>query len=345
MKLDNAAMTFGGSALTVRKTAVDAPKAKTISDTYGEHQKLVFLFDASGSMSQKVATDKYGATFTDAFIWTPEKLDEIGQACSRTVQKVSDFNIGVLTGALDPDEDDPALDELESRCLRLCRENMFAAPAVPTESEIKERIVRNDATAEFGILPSLGKRQEPPSRMDLVKRLASAEITARFKKFPNARVAVVAFGGNALTLFDDGDAAQVDAAVAQLDANGMNAPVTEGSTYAGPRVDNSDTNIMGAVSAGMNICRAKPSAVGLHHFILVSDGGAYTSLNSWVPNLKASGIVLDYIHIGDHYINDDVKAACAATGGEFVVCNTEKDIAEKFTLAATRLCLPPAPGK
>jgi len=340
MKLDNTAMTFGGSALTVRKADVTEKKQKTMSDAYAEHSKLVFLFDASGSMSSKVVKDKYGATFTDQFIWTPEKLNEIGTTCAAVVQKIADIAIkSAMSG--DEDDEDPGLTDFERLCLRLCRENMFAEPQTPTEDEIKERIVRNDLTAEFDILPTLGKRQEPPSRIDLVKQLAKAEINARFKKFPNARVAVVAFGGNTLTLFDDGDASQVDATIDQLNENGMSLD----GAYGNNRIDNGDTNIMKAVSTGMDICRRKPSAVGVHHFILVTDGGAHTTLSGWVANMKASGVVLDYIHIGDCYVNDDVKSACEATGGEFMVCNTEKDIAEKFTLAATRLCLPPAPGK
>ncbi len=347
MKLDNAALTFGGSALAVRKTDVNksgAPKAKTMADTYSEHAKLVFLFDASGSMGEKVARDAHGATLTNAFIWLPERLQEIGEACARAIQKYADFEARVLMGTASED-DDPGLDEFETLCVRLCRENFLASPATPTEDEIKERIVRHDMTTDFGIMPTLGKRQTPPSRMELLKRLAAAEISARFKKFPSARVAVVAFGGNTFTLFDDGVEAQVEGAIAQLDCNGMSVATGE-SGYMHSRVDSNETNILGAISAGMDICRAKPSAVGLHHFILVTDGGSHTSLTSWVPNMKSSGIVLDYIHIGESgYVNDDVKRACEATGGEFMVCNTEKDIAEKFTLAASRLCLPPAPGK
>lgn len=340
MKLDSTSMTFGGSALTVRKADVKETKQKTVSDAYAEHSKIVFLFDASGSMADKVVRDVNGATFTDQFIWLSEKLDEIGRACAAAVQKVADFEIAVATGAADP-FGDPGLTEFESLCSRLCRDNALAEPKTPTEDELKERIVRHDLTSEFGVLPTLGRRQEPPSRMDLVKKLAKAEINARFRKFPNARVAVVAFGGNAHVMFDDGDPDMVDAEIDKLNENGMSP---DGS-YSGKLIENGNTNIMNAVSAGMDICRVKPSAVGVHHFILVTDGGAGTNLRGWVPNMKASGVVLDYIHIGDHYVNDDVKAACEATGGEFMVCNTEKDIAEKFTLAATRLCLPPAPSK
>lgn len=344
MKLDSTAMTFGGSALTVRKADVMPGAKKTMSDTYAEHSKIVFLFDASGSMGCTVAADVNGASLADAFIWTPEKMTEIGEACYRAVQKVSEFNARLLIGTASED-DDPGLDAFESQCVSLCRENMFADVKMPTDDEIKARIVRNDKTLDFGILPVVGKSTRPPTRMELVKRLASVEINARFKKFPNARVAVVAFGGNAVTLFDDGEASQVDAAVAQLDENGMKMPV-EGMSYSQSRVNSDETNILGAVSHGMDICRAKPSAVGVHHFILVTDGSANGNLETWVPVMKSSGVVLDYIHIGENcYVNDGVKAACAATGGEFMVCNTEKDIAEKFTLAAARLCLPPAPTK
>ncbi len=346
MKLDNASLTFGGNALAVRKADVTEKKQKTVADAYAEHAKLVFLFDASGSMGDRVATDRNGATLTDAFIWLPERLTEIGEACASAVAKIEAYDLSTLTGTNDEDDDEgPGLTDFEKLCSKLCRENGMAEPQTPTEDEIKERIVRHDLTTEFEILPTLGKRQTPPTRMELLKRLASAEINARFKKFPGARVAVVAFGGDSYTLFDDGDASQVDAAIAQLDHDGMRFfdPATG---YHRNRVESGDTNILNAISTGMEICRARPSAVGLHHFILVTDGGANGNLTSWVPNMKASGVVLDYIHIGEaHYVNDGVKAACEATGGEFMMCNTEKDIAEKFTLAASRLCLPPAPGK
>ena len=71
------------------------------------------------------------------------------------------------------------------------------------------------------------------------------------------------------------------------------------------------------------------------------DGGTYV-LPEWVPVLKASGIVLDYIHIGDAYVNEPLQNACKALGGEFVVVNNELDFTTKFVEAVHRLCLPPA---
>lgn len=348
MKLDNAALTFGGSALVVRKpkdtTEPFAGKGKTISDTYAEHAKLVFLFDVSGSMQDLVTRDRYGSSYSDQFIWPEEKLAEIRADALSASNKI---NAGAAD--LDDEDDDPRyqLTAGELLATSLHDKGTFGGPVVfaPADDEdLKQRIMLK-GVAEFGILPALGKHQAPLSRMDIVKKLAQSEIIARFRKFPDSRVAVVAFGGNTMTLFDDGVADDVEAAVAKLhytgmctyDANGVRTEVLQ----------HGDTSILSAVKSGLEICRSKPSQVGLHHFILVTDGGdseANNSLPSWVPTLKQSGVVLDYIHIGDSNANDGVKAACIATGGEFNICNTEKDIAEKFTLAVARLCLP-APTK
>ncbi len=342
MKLDSTSMTFGGSALTVRKTAVDAPKAKTMSDAYAEHSKIVFLFDVSGSMDDKVVYDRNGSSYADQFAFTPERLTEIGEACARAVNKAMAAEIAAMNGG----SEDPGYDDFESLCSQLCRESLWDAPVVPTEDQIKERIIRRGKADEFGIPPAVGANQQPLSRIDIVKKLAKAEIVSRFRKYPKARVAVIAFGGNATVLFDDGDGDAAEAAVAKLDTKGMD--VFDKSGQRVDSVDHGDTKILKAVQAGMDVCRLNPSAVGVHHFILVTDGGdgdANCSMPAWVPNLKASGVVIDYIHIGDRCSNDGIRAACVATGGEFVVCNTEKDISEKFTLAAARLCLPPAPDK
>lgn len=348
MKLDNAALTFGGSALTVRKSAVDDPfakKQKTISDTYAEHAKLVFLFDVSGSMAGLVTRDRHGSSYSDQFIWPDETMRAIHADATSACAKIN-----ACDADPDADGDEPQyqLTAGESLASSLLDPRTFGMPATfmsADDEDLRRRIMSKGLTAQFGILPALGKHQAPLSRMDIVKKLAQSEIIARFRKFPNSRVAVVAFGGNTMTLFDDGAADDVEAAVAKLNHQGMCAVDANGVRT--DAVEHGDTAILNAVRTGLDICRSRPSDVGLHHFILVTDGGdsdADRSLPGWVPTLKQSGVVLDYIHIGDSYANDGVKAACLATGGEFNVCNTEKDIAEKFTLAVARLCLP-APSK
>ena len=58
-----------------------------------------------------------------------------------------------------------------------------------------------------------------------------------------------------------------------------------------------------------------------------------------MPALKTSGVVLDYIHIGDEYVNAGLAAACKALGGEFVTVNSERDFAKKFVDAVQRKML------
>jgi len=107
------------------------------------------------------------------------------------------------------------------------------------------------------------------------------------------------------------------------------------------------TEIMSAIRAAVEVCRKRPSLVGIHHVIIMSDGcdGGTHVLPEWLPTLKASGVVLDYIHIGDESVNDELKAACTALGGECVVVNSEKDFAERFAIACARPMLPPPAAK
>ena len=66
------------------------------------------------------------------------------------------------------------------------------------------------------------------------------------------------------------------------------------------------------------------------------------AISSWVPNLKASGIVLDYIHIGEEgCANAELRAACVALGGEYCVVNSEREFEAKFVEAVHRKLLPP----
>lgn len=344
MKLDNTTMSFGGSSIVLRKTAVEQnSQFKKVSDTYSEHSKLVFLFDVSGSMASPIARDRHGVSYADFYLWTPEILADIRKRVQDVVDKSNrnddvnspDFNSIMLTQ-----------EELDLTLLFDGRNAQGQHEFRADDDTLKDRIILKDLIKIFGILHDPAKKkQEPPTRMGVVKKLAMQEIAARFKKFPKSRVAVVPFGDNPITLFDDGPAEQVEVELAKLDHRGMSiiAPSGERTEYTG-----GGTDILKAIRRGMDICRNNPSAVGIHHFILVTDGedwNAGTTIAAWVPNMKASGIVLDYIHIGDSVVNDGLREACKLTGGEYVMVNTEKDLAEKFQIATNRLCLPPAATK
>ena len=168
-----------------------------------------------------------------------------------------------------------------------------------------------------------------PSRMELTKSVAKAQIEARFAKYPGSHVAVIQFGDGHDVLFDDGKPEELWPKLEEMDCHGRRS---------------SSTDIMGAIRGAMTVCRKSPSPVGVHHFIMVGDGGdgGTRVIDSWIPALKASGVVLDYIHIGEsHYANEDLQRACLALGGEFVAVDSAEAFQERFLTAMNRLLLPP----
>jgi len=322
VKLENVSFD-GTSDLVLRKTesvlTSSGSVLRKLGDLYSEHAKPVFLFDVSGSMSERVAADKNQVGLADQYIWTPEKLASIRQ-------KVAEAIAAVMSGqelSWSAQDHIKMIDPIE--------------PGMPptftaTDEELKTRVIQHDLIGSFHVAIDWSKPHlQPPSRIELVKKLAKQEIEARFAKFPNSRMAVIPFGDGAKVSFDDGTADEVRAVLDRL-CIGMDG------------VNSTGTNILSAIRAGVEACRQHPSVVGLHHFIIVSDGQSSdtAALPEWVPVLKQSGIVLDYIHIGDSYVNNALKQACAALGGEFVVVNDEKSFESRFIAAVHRLCLPPA---
>ena len=324
MKL-NSVINFNNleSGLTLRKTESLQTNGNSVlrklGDVYSEFAKLVFCFDVSGSMSEKIAADKNKKGFADQYLWTPEKFAQIRKEVSEAIAVV--MSGGDLSWG--QQDDIKMIDPMVPG-----QPPTFTA----TDEEIKIRVIQHDLLGHFNVAIDWSKpHAQPPSRIELVAKLAKQEIEARFAKFPQSSLAVIAFGSGAKVIFDSGTADEVRAVVDRIQV-GMDD------------VNSGGTDIMASIRAGVETCRKHPSSVGLHHFIIVSDGGdgGTNVLPEWVPVLKQSGIVLDYIHIGDENPNDALKAACVALGGECVVVNTEKDFETKFVEAVHRLCLPPA---
>ena len=321
MKLDGA-LTLGNTSIVLHKKQEDkqTPK-KTISDTYSEFAKLVFLFDTSSSMENHIARTASGKSLADLlYVFTPDILADIRL---RVETALAEYNTVQDAGG-EISEDVTKLACLADAWHGANGELVFSA----SDDELKDRILRTNLTDFFNILPTqvTNRDTKAPTRMSVVKRLAKQEIVKRFQKFPKSRIAVIAFNDHPTVLFDDGASGELDAEVEKLHASG-------------------GTNILEAIKQGMEVCRAKPSSVGIHHFLLVTDGedpAADVIIRSWVPTLKASGVILDYIHIGDSYVNQGLRDACAELGGEYVPVNSEDELEEKFMQALKRPLLPPA---
>lgn len=337
MKLDNTSLNLGGAGLVLRKQALEQnAQFKKISDTYSEHAKLVFLFDVSGSMNCRIAVDKHGSAYADQFLW-PE-------GCIADIKKRVQTVIGnmVMEANGDPNADTVTDAELVALINRF---NDPPTPEYTDDEDLKKRIIKADLLGFLGIIPDLTKKhQEPPTRLGVLRTLAKQEINARFKKYPQSRIAVIPFSGQAAPLFDDGKQEEVDAAISKLDPNmQINRYAKDGSVKSVCYMDGG-TDIMVAINEGLEVCRQHPSSVGLHHLIVVSDGGSGIN-TAWTPILKSSGVVLDYIHIGDETPNQELVQMCKELGGDCVTVNSEMDLKEKFMQAVNRPMLPPASVK
>lgn len=310
---------FTNTGLVLRRTALETEsRIKPLNGVYDEFQKLVFLFDCSGSMNNYIARSYEGQ-----YLWPEEKMAEIRKkaedafATKQAVDEIEDEALRAtemfLLGA--------EVHELASWC------DPATGKAKP-DADLKLAVIRTGRIGDFGIALNWEEHTDvPPSRIEVVKKLAHSELAKRVAKYPKGQLAIIRFGSGAQVLYQEGrDEAMLWAAVDSLTAN------------------DGGTEILNALNTGMSVCRKNPSKVGVHHFVLVTDGGdtGGGDFLGWIPTLKASGVILDYIHIGDEERNDLIARVCEATGGEYALVNSEKSLREKFVEAVQRRCLPPS---
>lgn len=307
------------TGLVLRKTALETEsKIKPLNGVYDEHQKLVFLFDCSGSMNQLIAR-----SYEDQYTWTEEKMAEVRKKAEDAF---------AVKAQIDQIEDE-ALRATEMFLLGKDVHEMASwcdsvSGAAPPDLELQQAVIRANMIGTLGVQVNWETHSEvPPSRIEVVKKLAHNELAKRIAKYPNGKLAVIRFGSGAAVLYEEGkDEAMLWKAVDELSAN------------------DGGTEILSAINVGMDVCRKHPSKVGIHHFVLVTDGGDTGGgwIPDWIPVLKASGVILDYIHIGDEQPNQMIAEVCKATGGEYALVNSEKSLREKFVEAVQRRCLPPS---
>lgn len=216
------------------------------------------------------------------------------------------------------------------------QEDMPPIPVAPDDDEVlKQYIVDNRLDREYGInLPmDYAHMGQTKTKMQAVKEAADRFIRERFEKYPEADVLVLRFEEEAKLVTRGTQHDKVLQAIQLLPDYGGGA-----------------TAIMPALQRALSECKKRPSNVGAHHIILVSDGLDYraTAVARLVPMMKELGVVLDFIYIvgrnGEEYpdVVEAIKAACTETGGEFSKISTEQDFRQKFFQVSNRKCLPPA---
>jgi VWA domain-containing protein len=293
----------------------------SLEDIYDRYSKLVYVIDASGSMGEGMKDEDHLSMYT----WPPSTFAQLRQQLAEQDGE-----------APEPDEfeDEEFFEEDEpEEVIRLSE---------LSDDDLKRHIIRHGQSTRFGSdvkfngfsFPMNSKyRGNNRSKMEILKGAAKDFVSKRFAKFKDAKVAVMQFEESPMLLCASGAIeSEVLAAIERLQPGG-------------------GTDIFKAVVGGISDCKKRPSEVGAHHIVLVSDGcdGGAARVTELVPRMKEVGIVFDFIFVqgmnGDSLGVDMAKilrGVCEATGGEYTEVRTVQDFETKFLAVSNRPMLPPA---
>lgn len=312
-------------AITVTKsepTPVENPfdvlkmtsKSNQLSDLFDRYQKIIYLIDESGSMVSGMAPEDEAKmyNFTDAVL---EKF-------RNHIREVRIQNIL---------KEDPKLSQLEA--LQEASADMEDEGLQHTPNLI-EYIVTHNLVEQTGIDVPRNWNVETIRKVDAVRSSMKKFVEQRFKKYADAQVAVFGFDGSTTVHCYAGSPLEdVVKAIENLSAHG------------------SSTNITQAVERAIKECKRRPSSVGAHHIVLVSDGLDYGAIKvkDLLEQMKTTNICFDFIFVKGEYghsANPEVvkvlKEVCYNTGGEYNEVSKMSDFQDKFLAVSNRRALPPA---
>lgn len=297
-------------------TSAGAGEGTTLTDMYDRFSKLLYAIDSSGSMGEGMVNDDY----VNQFKWTPEILEKFRLA----MEESKYFERQLKAEREDMEDLEYAADAEEVIDVRSL-----------TDAQLKMEIIKEGLSDEYSIPLEMDykKRSKSRSKMMALKDAAKNFVHSRFQKFADARVGVFSFEDSPSLLCAAGASEEeVMSSINRLPDNGGGG-----------------TNIYRAVDRVVNECKKRPSEVGLHHIVLVSDGCDYGGIQvkSLVPKMKELGIVFDFIYmlgVSPDQQGEEVakvmRAVCEATGGEYTVVKTEEDFEQKFLAVSNRPLLP-----
>lgn len=311
-----------------QKTQATKPAASvSLPDLYRAKKKLIYLLDRSGSMNCQVA----GTDQVKYFIWSPEKMAEIKAAVQTACDTIKAWaaaeakfmltcDYTVFDGITASSPYDAKLEQLEGL----------------EDMELKKRILHLGLNRAF-LVPydytAFASGHSLDTRLALVQKMAEKMVRERKAQFPDSDTQVIAFDDKA-TLLPASSTEQLIQAIQTLVVGGS-------------------TSILRAIKLAMDACNRAPSQVKMHHFVLVTDGEDYDTMNidKFVPAMVEMGVVLDWIFIanpGDTASRDvatmAIKAAVDATGGTFTIVTSADEFETKFVEASNRKLLPAAKG-
>lgn len=338
-----------GIALAEKKQPANTEN-RSLDEVYDQYLKRIYLFDVSGSMKDPVISDET----IDSFEWSEFYLNMVRErirAARPMVEKARQDLSNLLLNGGDPDASlDLLIDQLEIVLAEAPDE------ALVSDQTLKEYVIRCQMWQALGIPRKPGAKIT--RRIDLTVTSAKALIGKRFDQYPDADIVGIWFDQRAGVFGSDEELNPMllprkRSARAKILRHLTKEELLREIDILPSRCGGG-TNILNAVTTAMGVIEAQPLPLQLHHIILITDaedGSGYT-LYEMLPQLKAKGIVLDFLHLCDPY-SDRVhyqgyvdnatwlKKLCEATGGEYTRVTDTRMFELKFLQASSRKLLPP----
>lgn len=295
----------------------------TLVDIYDRYQKKIYLLDKSSSMNEGMLPDD----MMKAYKWGIKELDAARKVIADRVQALIALKTGIEAIAGIDYENQSLSDE------DVIRTAMEVGLIDSIEQKMREL---------YGGYPCMHRTlTDSHSKMEIVQGAMRDFVEQRFARFPDAQVALWTFDTSVSVRATAG--APKETILAEID--GLH---TGGGTSIKP-----------AVERALAEFKKRPSHMGAHHIVLVSDGQDYTAeeLPELVPQMKELNVVFDFIYIMgmsdalhdktepeghryDGYVNA-IRKTAKATGGEYFEVSKPHDFKTKFLQVSNRPALPP----
>jgi len=304
----------------------------SLDSLYDHYQKKLYVFDRSWSMDEGMLPEDEAAMY----VWDED-----------TLKKFRDLIKDELLMAGVPDPDDDAVGEIVDG---------DDEPAEEEDPEAKEALTDDKKLIAFVVKTGLHRRpgMEPKRdgkyvkvserKIEAVRGAMKKFVERRFKKYSDAQVGMIGFGSSAhMMCYPGAPAPEVMLAIDALSS------------------DLGGTDIVAAIKHALSEFKARPSHVGSHHIVMVTDAEAQMrpeETKDFLHQMKEMNVCFDFIfvkgatdHSGWGFDPKDeyslitmLKRMCNETGGEYQEVRKSSDFEEKFFKASERKALPPYQG-
>lgn len=255
------------------------------------------------------------------YVWSEETLKKFREEIAE------DLEARVMAGDMNADEAEELANDLKD------------------DQKLKKYVIETSRHMENGsvTLPTdYHATWTTERKIEAVRGAMKRFVEKRFQKFPDAQVGMIGFGHQTHWMcYPGAPKPEVLLAVEAL------AP------------DMGGTDIVKPIKMGLGEFKRRPSHVGSHHIVMVTDAEACMSkeqVQEFLHQMKELNVMFDFIYVrgqeeSTRYAetNPDsvlelLKKMCKETGGEYVEVNKSSDFEVKFFQASERKALPPAGG-